>query len=176
MRTALRGPAHPRWVGEDVGYRGAHLRVVQERQRADRFRCVDCFERRATGWSLAPDAPWSALRWDPRGYAYSWRVEAYQPRCSPCHFMRDSIVRTGAVPAQIAAAAWLVGQLECVHDGAAPLTVLRAEAAAEGITRSQLSEGRWRYTDVVSVPILGLRGYRKWVLPNALEMEEADAV
>jgi hypothetical protein len=80
------------------------------------------------------------------------------------------------MPAQIAAAAWLVGQLECVHDGAAPLTVLRAEAAAEGITRSQLSEGRWRYTDVVSVPILGLRGYRKWVLPNALEMEEADAV
>jgi hypothetical protein len=90
--------------------------------------------------------------------------------------MRDSIVRTGAVPAQIAAAAWLVGQLECVHGGAAPLTVLRADAAAEGFTYQQLSEGRRRYTNVVSVPIPGVRGFRKWVLPEAFEMKEADVV
>ena len=174
-RTGMRGPAHPRWVGEDVGYRGAHLRVTAARGRADRFPCVECGNR-ATGWSLAPDAPWHALRWDPRGYAYSWRVDLYQPRDSSCHYFRDHVVRTGEVPAQIAAAAWLVGQLEHVHGGAALATVLRAEAAAEGITPSQLSEGRRRYTDVFSVPIPGVRGYRRWILPNAFEMETGETV
>ncbi len=127
-------------------------------------------------WSLAPSAPWHALRWDPRGYPYSWRVDVYEPRCSPCHTLRDALVRTGDVPVQIGAAAWLVGQLECVHGGAAPVSVLRAEAEAEGIPFRRLVEARRLYTRVVSVPIPGVRGYRQWILLNASEMETADAV
>ncbi len=60
MTATLRGPRHPRWRGDAVGYRGAHLRVVRERGRADRYRCIECGQR-ATGWSLAPDADLRAL-------------------------------------------------------------------------------------------------------------------
>ncbi len=164
MTATLRGPLHPRWKGDAVGYRGAHLRVVRERGRADRYRCIECGQR-ATGWSLAPDADLRALTFDPRNYAYATDPALYQPRCSPCHHLRDALVRTGEVPPQLAAAAWLVGQLQCVHGGSALATVLRVEAASAGISAVRLAEGRRRYTDVQSVPIPGVRGLRRWVLP-----------
>ena len=72
---------------DDAGYDAAHGRVVRDRGRANRFKCVDCGGR-AAHWSYDHNDPHElTLPREARkgGLPYSLNSEMYSPRCVPCH-------------------------------------------------------------------------------------------
>lgn len=79
------GEASVSWVGDDIGYSGAHMRIRAERGRADGHDCVGCGEQ-AMHWSYNHD--------DPNGLSskygsYSPDPQHYSPRCVSCHKVYD---------------------------------------------------------------------------------------
>jgi hypothetical protein len=87
----ISGKAAHQWKGDSVGYEAAHHRVRKALGSASLHACVDCGGQ-ASDWSLswravAPDR----VMYDERGYAYSPDgVDAYSPRCKPCHRAYDN--------------------------------------------------------------------------------------
>lgn len=85
----VRGDASPHWIGDDVAYAGAHMRVKCVRGRASTHACVDC-GCRARDWSLIHGR--GTLRGS-SGHstvmAYSTDPQDYEPRCARCHMVYD---------------------------------------------------------------------------------------
>lgn len=74
-------PGSP-WLGDQVGYAGAHIRLRKTRGRASDRACVDC-KSPAQQWSYNHAA--EDERIGTRGYPYSLDPNEYSPRCVPCH-------------------------------------------------------------------------------------------
>lgn len=81
-------PQRPRWRGDDVGYVGQHLRLVQVFGPASDYECADGCGRRAAEWSYDHADP--DERYHPRGYAYSLDGDHYWPLCVSCHRRLDA--------------------------------------------------------------------------------------
>lgn len=83
------GPTHPTWKGTDIGYTGAHRRVVRLRGPAAQYACVDC-GKTAEDWSYDNADPNELIGSDPwDGIAYSADPAHYWPRCRSCHRKHD---------------------------------------------------------------------------------------
>lgn len=94
-KLGKQGPEHPNWLGDIVGYYGAHHRVNRARGRAREHACADC-GRPATEWSYNHDDPNEQLACDERRnrprampMAYSTDPAHYSPRCQSCHIAFD---------------------------------------------------------------------------------------
>lgn len=88
-RALPEGEAHPNWVGDEVGYTGAHHRVRRRKGPASAHQCVSC-RAPAEHWSYDhsdPDEKFAVMG----GYeiAYSTVIDHYHPRCVPCHKRYD---------------------------------------------------------------------------------------
>jgi hypothetical protein len=82
-----------RWLGDSVGYMGAHGRTIRAKGAASDHTCVDC------GTTAAE---WSYDHRDPnektelvgvRTLVYSTKVEHYEARCRSCHGLFDNHAR-----------------------------------------------------------------------------------
>jgi hypothetical protein len=91
-RALPRGPANPRWSGDNVTYAGIHLRLKATKGRAAGQRCVDCGNA-AKHWSYDHTDP--SERVCELG-AYSTDLDHYAPRCVPCHKTFDLALLGGA--------------------------------------------------------------------------------
>jgi hypothetical protein len=81
----MRGSANPTWVGERVGYTGAHDRVRKSRGHASGYQCVECGSA-AAQWAYdhsCPDEKTSKMG------PYSTDLSRYQPMCVSCHKLFD---------------------------------------------------------------------------------------
>lgn len=84
------GAANTAWLGDSVGYNGAHLRVSKLRGPASNYLCIDCGDQ-ALHWSYDHADP-NELHADlatSTGVAYSSSTAHYDPRCVPRHKMFD---------------------------------------------------------------------------------------
>lgn len=84
-RPDLRGPEHPSWKHDLIGYVGAHARVRRARGKASQHVCVSCGTV-ADDWAYDhadPDQQWDDYYGTP--LAYSADVGHYQPMCRSCH-------------------------------------------------------------------------------------------
>jgi hypothetical protein len=76
---------------EVTNYNSMHRKVTRLRGRAADYLCVDCKERDARHWSLGADAEvilQVGTKWE--GRLFSTDVDAYEPRCVPCHAKHDT--------------------------------------------------------------------------------------
>jgi hypothetical protein len=75
---------------DHVEYRAAHVRVERIRGKARSYFCIDC-SNQAAEWSLdeSADNIFVSAAAGSAGKAYSLDVEAYDPRCIPCHRKMD---------------------------------------------------------------------------------------
>ncbi|WP_156252575.1 Lsr2 family DNA-binding protein [Pseudactinotalea terrae] len=80
------GAAHIAWIGSEVGYGGAHQRIVSRFGAASLYVCNAC-DARARDWALMPDA--AEVRQDPGRPVHSPDPEDYRPMCHPCHQLMD---------------------------------------------------------------------------------------
>ena len=89
-RNFGRGEKSPTWKGAEITYSGAHMRVRAVKGSASDYECADCGAR-AREWSYCGESASEKFQ-DVNGYklAYSDDVDAYEPRCSPCHWVYDS--------------------------------------------------------------------------------------
>ena len=87
-----RGEGNPVWQGDDVEYSALHHRIKVQRGPAKNFACVDCGGR-AAKWSYNGGSPLERVSQQARseGLRYSPDIEAYSPRCDPCHTVLDGI-------------------------------------------------------------------------------------
>ena len=85
-----RGPEHPDWIGDRVGYAGMHYRLARMLGAASAHACLDC---------SAPGAEWSYTGEDPAEVTDQRRPDAgpystdpafYIPRCISCHRCFDA--------------------------------------------------------------------------------------
>lgn len=86
-RNMPTGEAHTNWLGEDVGYTGAHDRVRRLHGSASLHLCTECGNP-AYHWSYNhddPDEKHAIVRLTPNPIAYSDKPGHYSPRCVPCH-------------------------------------------------------------------------------------------
>lgn len=86
------GSDHRGWIGDRVGYIGAHGRVKTVKGYASKYQCIDCGER-AHHWSYDhadPDELWEAKKGP-----YSASPDHYVPRCAPCHWRFDKSAKRG---------------------------------------------------------------------------------
>lgn len=88
------GDAHPSWRGDDIGFSGAHRRVIAQRGPARARICVDCG---------APAGHWSYEHTDlheqhGQDGPYSADPVHYSPRCVSCHKTFDLQHIKGALP------------------------------------------------------------------------------
>jgi hypothetical protein len=75
------GPDNNKWVGDEVGYYGAHQRLYTRRGPAAAHPCADCGGV-AAQWSYDRQDPDEKLSlWGP----YSTDPAHYVARCTPCH-------------------------------------------------------------------------------------------
>lgn len=72
----------------EIGYGGAHYRVVADRGRASAQSCVDCGEP-AREWSYRGGSDDERVE---DGCSYSLNVDDYDPRCARCHKRYDDVV------------------------------------------------------------------------------------
>lgn len=72
---------HPKYKGDNVGYRGAHERVRALRGSASTHSCIDCGTQ-ASHWSYNHNGRHENIR---DGLTYGVDVTDYEPRCIPCH-------------------------------------------------------------------------------------------
>ena len=86
------GERNHQWGGDDIGYAGAHDRVVRAKGKAKDFRCVRCGSQ-AQDWAydhsdpderIVPEGLRSA------GSPYSLNVDSYIPMCKSCHKKYDA--------------------------------------------------------------------------------------
>lgn len=77
-----KGEDHKWWLGDDIGYIQAHLRVRKARGPAKTYTCEDCGQR-AKHWAYDHQDPDEKL--DEKGLPYSVKVEHYRSLCVPCH-------------------------------------------------------------------------------------------
>lgn len=90
------GEENPNWVGEDVGYGGAHCRIYRARGNATEYPCVDCFDQ-AAQWSYRHGSERENTEWmDGKLVPYSPDPMDYDPRCVPCHKAFDLAHLRGA--------------------------------------------------------------------------------
>lgn len=79
------------WVGDEVGYFGAHTRVKSARGSASKYRCTRCGGK-AHAWAYDHTDPNERFEymahWD-REVAYSPNVGHYHPLCRGCHVRVD---------------------------------------------------------------------------------------
>lgn len=129
MAKGARGPAHPRWTGDDASNDAVHKRLNRERGKASGYLC-SCGEC-ADEWSYNGDDPHEKN--DPRG-PYSLDPAYYEPRCHGCHRARDVTLGEGNPNAKLSdadviaiRAAVTAGQLQ------------RVVAAQFGVTQSHVS-------------------------------------
>lgn len=79
--TRRTGTANTSWVGDNVGYTGAHDRVRNALGKATKFECVQCSSQ-AKHWAYDhADIDEKQSKFGP----YSTKIEHYQPMCVPCH-------------------------------------------------------------------------------------------
>lgn len=82
------GEQHPRWLGDAIGYYGAHDRVKTLRGSASLYCCVDCGQ---------PASDWSYNGFDPNELfdrcRYSPDPIYYEARCKTHHGVYDSEMR-----------------------------------------------------------------------------------
>jgi len=71
---------------KDIGYTGMHDRVRKVRGSATLQSCIDCGDE-AMDWSCRRDVPHKISTAD--GLYYSTDIDAYDPRCRPCHKVYD---------------------------------------------------------------------------------------
>lgn len=89
LQPPMVGPLNPAWKGTDIGYTGAHRRVVRLRGPAAQYACVDC-GKTAEDWSYDNADPNELIGSDPwDGIAYSADPAHYWPRCRSCHRKHD---------------------------------------------------------------------------------------
>ena len=81
-----RGEQHWKWVGQDASYQTMHDRINAWRGLASGYSCVDCGQQ-ALHWSY--DHLDSGERTSEEGLSYSLDVDHYEPRCVPCHKLKD---------------------------------------------------------------------------------------
>lgn len=84
-RPDLRGPEHPSWKHDLIGYIGAHARVRRTRGKASQHACSSCGTV-ADDWAYDhadPEQQWDDCYGTP--LAYSSDVTHYQPMCRSCH-------------------------------------------------------------------------------------------
>lgn len=89
--TTRSGDAHPRWKGDDIGYKAAHERVTAARGPVSAQRCADCTIP-AEEWSYVGGCPRERASSEKRseGCAYSPNSERYVARCKSCHRRYDA--------------------------------------------------------------------------------------
>lgn len=95
------GADNPSWVGDDIGYSGAHDRVRRTRGAARAHACIDCGSP-AKHWSYNHRDPNENVT--PEGYAYSADPQMYDPRCVPCHKRLDLDERNSSTGGSLGAA------------------------------------------------------------------------
>lgn len=87
------GPEHYRWLGDEIGYKGAHIRVKRARGSASRYLCGHCMQ---------PAQEWAYNHTDPNPsigeyggslMEYSLDANCYIPLCRPCHRVEDARYR-----------------------------------------------------------------------------------
>jgi hypothetical protein len=74
---------HSQWLGDEVGYKGLHQRLIRGRGQASQYPCVDCGGT-AEHWSLRKDHA-GQLQKDELDRIWTILLEDYDPRCIPCH-------------------------------------------------------------------------------------------
>lgn len=87
----LNGENHGSWIGDEVGYQGAHRRTRYQRGNPSEHSCIDCGQQ-AQEWSYNyedPDEKVSEQRLS-IGMLYSPDPGFYDPRCIRCHKRFDS--------------------------------------------------------------------------------------
>lgn len=82
-----RGADHVGWVGDAVGYSGAHDRVRVAYGPARNHNCVGCGGS-ATDWAYDHADRDEVL--SPEGWPYSLSIDHYQPMCRTCHVRLDA--------------------------------------------------------------------------------------
>lgn len=92
-----RGPSHPSWMDDNIGYAGAHDRVRATRGPAGDHTCVDC-GLQAKEWAYRHDSPREMIGpastgtgREPRMLPYSPDPADYDPRCIRCHRRYDEV-------------------------------------------------------------------------------------
>jgi hypothetical protein len=74
---------HSQWLGDAVGYAGAHERLRREQGPASSRDCVDCGAP-AEHWSLKRDYR-GDLKKNDQDQIWTLDWDDYEPRCVPCH-------------------------------------------------------------------------------------------
>lgn len=81
----LKGPASPAWVGDAVGYKGAHQRVQRARGLANEHQCLHCGQSAST-WAYDHEDPNEVWGNDSGNVmAYSLVIDHYIALCRSCH-------------------------------------------------------------------------------------------
>jgi hypothetical protein len=80
------GSAHSQWRGGQVGYSGAHRRVMRERGAASECACIQCGQD-AQDWAY-DHTDQNEIR-DGNGRIYSGDPNRYVPMCHGCHSIFD---------------------------------------------------------------------------------------
>ncbi len=157
------GPESPAWRGDDVDYRGGHVRAERERGPAVAHPCADCGRRseavpgrRVMDWSLKRDAAQRRVSVT-TGLAFSPDPSDYEPRCRKCHAWSDRYDRTGEFPRVVLVGGFILGELEAAG-GRLPAREMYERARALGIDDGTLHAARTRLG--TCSPTVASGGYR----------------
>jgi hypothetical protein len=92
VRSRPSGEGHHNWMGDRIGYSGAHDRVRGVRGSASVQICTECGNQ-AAEWSYMNNDPAELIEPDGLRRRYSADPAHYAPKCRPCHRTGDNFVR-----------------------------------------------------------------------------------
>jgi hypothetical protein len=90
LLVGYRGADHPSWLGENVGYEGAHLRITRALGPAHSHVCICGAPAQDYAYSnVCPDERCD-IDGQNAGRPFCTHFDCYEPLCKPCHMVKDS--------------------------------------------------------------------------------------